>query len=161
MECVRGEAIGFPAYRQAGKALESGSFRLSPFQESGIFILRHSLSREGKGAGVNVGLRMADKKKKKEMPKIDIYKAWCKACGICVAFCPTGALAKDEAGNPYVKDIGQCINCGWCEIRCPDFAITVETKPEEKKRIEVKGGEEEPSPKEEEVSPERIAASRE
>ena len=100
---------------------------------------------------------MAEKKKKKETPKIDIFKAWCKACGICVAFCPTGALAKDEAGNPYVKDIEKCINCGWCEIRCPDFAITVETKTEEKTRIEVKSGEEEPKPKEEDVSPERIA----
>jgi 2-oxoglutarate ferredoxin oxidoreductase subunit delta len=64
----------------------------------------------------------------KEEQKIDIYKAWCKGCGICVAFCPTGALAKDEAGYPYVKDIEKCINCGWCEIRCPDFAITVEKK---------------------------------
>ena len=73
------------------------------------------------------------KKKKKETPKIDIFKAWCKACGICVAFCPTSALAKDEAGNPYVKDIEKCINCGWCEIRCPDFAITVEKKTKEKK----------------------------
>ena len=58
------------------------------------------------------GLIMAETKKKKETPKIDIYKAWCKACGICVAFCPTGALAKDEAGRPYVKDIEKCINCG-------------------------------------------------
>ncbi len=101
--------------------------------------------------------KMAEQKKKKEPPKIDIYKAWCKACGICVAFCPTGVLARDEAGNPYVKDIDKCTNCGWCEIRCPDFAITVEAKTKGKKRIHVKGGEEEPGPKEEEVSPERIA----
>jgi len=67
-------------------------------------------------------------KKKKEEPKIDIYRAWCKACGICVAFCPTGALAKDEVGYPFVKDIAKCVRCGWCEIRCPDFAITVEQK---------------------------------
>ena len=71
---------------------------------------------------------MAGPRKKKEVTKIDIYKAWCKACGICVAFCPTGALAKDERGAPYVKDIEKCIGCGWCEIRCPDFAITVESK---------------------------------
>jgi 2-oxoglutarate ferredoxin oxidoreductase subunit delta len=102
---------------------------------------------------------MAETRKKKEIPKIDIFKAWCKACGICVAFCPTGVLAKDEAGNPYVKDIEKCINCGWCEIRCPDFAITVETKTKGKKRIEgKKGGEEEPKPKEEGISPERIVA---
>jgi 2-oxoglutarate ferredoxin oxidoreductase subunit delta len=113
---------------------------------------------------------MAETKKKKETPKIDIFKAWCKACGICVAFCPTGALAKDEAGNPYVKDIEKCINCGWCEIRCPDFAITVEAITKEaktveaqtkgRKKVEIKGGEEEPRPKEEEISPERIVTPR-
>jgi 2-oxoglutarate ferredoxin oxidoreductase subunit delta len=107
---------------------------------------------------LNLVQSMAETKKKKETPKIDIFKAWCKGCGICVAFCPTGALARDEAGNPYVKDIEKCINCGWCEIRCPDFAITVESK-SKGKRIEVKGGEEEPKPKEEEISPERIVAS--
>jgi 2-oxoglutarate ferredoxin oxidoreductase subunit delta len=101
---------------------------------------------------------MAETKKKKEEPKIDIYKAWCKACGICVAFCPTGALAKDEAGYPYVKDIDKCINCGWCEIRCPDFAITVESKTKARKTAEVKGGEKEPKG-EEEISPERIVAA--
>ncbi len=95
--------------------------------------------------------------KKKELPKIDIFRAWCKACGICVAFCPTGVLAMDETGYPYVKDIEKCINCGWCEIRCPDFAITVEKGAEEKRRAEGKG--EETEPKEEEVSPERIVAS--
>jgi len=100
---------------------------------------------------------MVETKKKKEPAKIDIFKAWCKGCGICVAFCPTGALDKDEAGYPYVKDIEKCINCGWCEIRCPDFAITVQAK--KGKKVEVKGGEEERKPKEEEVSPERIVAS--
>ena len=84
---------------------------------------------------------MIQAKKKKDEPKIDIFKAWCKACGICVAFCPTGVLAKDEAGYPYVKDIEKCINCGWCEIRCPDFAITVEKKTGHEKKEEEKGEE--------------------
>ena len=91
-------------------------------------------------------------KKRREESKIDIFKAWCKACGICVAFCPTGALAKDEAGNPFVKDIEKCIGCGWCEIRCPDFAITVEKG---KKKAEEKG--EEGSP--ENSSEKRAAAA--
>jgi 2-oxoglutarate ferredoxin oxidoreductase subunit delta len=89
-----------------------------------------------------VEIVMEEAKKKKEKPKIDIYKAWCKACGICVAFCPTGTLAKDETGYPYVKDIEKCINCGWSEIRCPDFAITVQQK-KEKKKQEAKGEDEE------------------
>jgi 2-oxoglutarate ferredoxin oxidoreductase subunit delta len=89
---------------------------------------------------------MTETKKRKEDPKIDIYRAWCKACGICVAFCPTGALAKDDTGYPYVKDIEKCIHCGWCEIRCPDFAITVESKNSKKKREEEKGEETEAEP---------------
>ena len=104
-------------------------------------------------------------KKGKEEPRIDIYKAWCKACGICVAFCPTGALAKDETGYPYVKEIEKCINCGWCEIRCPDFAITVEKKSKGKRKEEEKGGESGPEREvdetrpREEISPERVASS--
>jgi len=74
---------------------------------------------------------MPVQKKQKLPSNIDIYRAWCKACGICAAFCPTGCLARDEAGYPYVKNIEKCINCGWCEIRCPDFAITVEQKNKE------------------------------
>jgi 2-oxoglutarate ferredoxin oxidoreductase subunit delta len=101
---------------------------------------------------------MIEPKRKKKETKIDIYKAWCKGCGICVAFCPTGVLARDESGYPYVKDIEKCINCGWCEIRCPDFAITVESGTKGRKRIEVKVGEKEPK-KEEEISPERIVAA--
>jgi len=97
-------------------------------------------------------------KKKPEVHKIDIFKAWCKACGICVAFCPTGVLANDETGYPYVKDIEKCINCGWCEIRCPDFAITVEKKAKKRKKLE-EIVEVEESKGEEEISPERIVAS--
>jgi 2-oxoglutarate ferredoxin oxidoreductase subunit delta len=85
-----------------------------------------------------------DVRKRKVEPRIDIYKAWCKACGICVAFCPTGTLAKDETGSPYVEDINKCISCGWCEIRCPDFAITVEKKEKDRKRADERGEEEEP-----------------
>jgi 2-oxoglutarate ferredoxin oxidoreductase subunit delta len=87
------------------------------------------------------------KKSKEEPPRIDIYKAWCKSCGICTAFCPRGVLAKDEEGYPYVKEPEKCINCGWCEMHCPDFAITVEQRkkheshPSEKveERIEKEG----------------------
>ncbi|HOV91394.1 MAG TPA: 4Fe-4S binding protein [Syntrophorhabdaceae bacterium] len=75
-------------------------------------------------------------KKDKKPPKIDIYKAWCKGCGICVAFCPSQVLARDEAGYPYVKSPEKCINCGWCEIRCPDFAITVHKKDKEFSEID-------------------------
>ncbi|NIO06050.1 MAG: 2-ketoglutarate oxidoreductase subunit delta [Proteobacteria bacterium] len=67
------------------------------------------------------------KRKDREF-EIDIYKAWCKACGICVAFCPTHVLAQGDEGYPEVSNRKACIGCEWCEIHCPDFAITVREK---------------------------------
>lgn len=47
---------------------------------------------------------------------------WCKGCGICVAFCPKGAL--ELAGDKVrLKAGGGCVLCGQCEQRCPDYAI--------------------------------------
>jgi len=56
---------------------------------------------------------------------IDIYEAWCKRCGICVAFCPKGVLERDDKGYPYPANPDACTGCKWCELRCPDFAIAV------------------------------------
>jgi 2-oxoglutarate ferredoxin oxidoreductase subunit delta len=57
--------------------------------------------------------------------RIDIFDAWCKSCGICVAFCPCGSLEASEEGPPRVPRSDLCSGCGWCEIHCPDFAISV------------------------------------
>jgi 2-oxoglutarate ferredoxin oxidoreductase subunit delta len=83
------------------------------------------------------------KPKRRAVRKIDIFRAWCKACGICVAFCPKGVLVIDEEGYPLVNDLDACTGCGWCEIRCPDFAITVESG--RKKREVERRGEKEPT----------------
>ena len=56
---------------------------------------------------------------------VDIFKGWCKGCGICVAFCPPQVLKMKEEGYPYLEQPEDCTRCGWCEIRCPDFAIVV------------------------------------
>jgi len=52
-------------------------------------------------------------------------QAWCKGCGICVAFCPVKILElkKDKI---HITDKEKCIKCGLCELRCPDFAIYLE-----------------------------------
>lgn len=60
---------------------------------------------------------------------IDIYRAWCKACGICVAFCPRECLGLNENGAPVVLKPERCTGCGWCELHCPDFAISVHERP--------------------------------
>ncbi|HOV86893.1 MAG TPA: 4Fe-4S binding protein [Syntrophobacteraceae bacterium] len=56
---------------------------------------------------------------------IDIFRDWCKSCGICAAFCPRECIALDENGSPVIDRGDRCTGCGWCELHCPDFAISV------------------------------------
>jgi 2-oxoglutarate ferredoxin oxidoreductase subunit delta len=88
-------------------------------------------------------------KKKNKTFHIDIFRAWCKRCGICVGFCPEEVLAQDEIGYPYAKKPESCIGCKWCELRCPDFAITVLSEDLDQKLKEGLSDAE----KEEEISP--------
>jgi 2-oxoglutarate ferredoxin oxidoreductase subunit delta len=55
----------------------------------------------------------------------DIYRAWCKECGLCAAFCPKGVIKLDDTGAPVIAHPERCTGCGWCELHCPDFAISV------------------------------------
>jgi 2-oxoglutarate ferredoxin oxidoreductase subunit delta len=57
--------------------------------------------------------------------EIDIFRDWCKSCGICAAFCPRHCLSLDAQGAPVVQDSRRCTGCRWCELHCPDFAICV------------------------------------
>jgi len=69
--------------------------------------------------------------------RINIFRDWCKSCGICAAFCPRHCLSLDADGAPVVDHAERCTGCRWCELHCPDFAICVrevvseEAKPEE------------------------------
>ena len=56
---------------------------------------------------------------------INIYRDWCKSCGICAAFCPRQCLSLDAEGAPVVDNAARCTGCRWCELHCPDFAICV------------------------------------
>jgi len=58
--------------------------------------------------------------------KITVHEGWCKACGLCIEFCPKKVLVSNHDGKPVPEKIDECINCSLCELRCPDFAITVE-----------------------------------
>lgn len=53
---------------------------------------------------------------------LTVVKEWCKGCGICVAFCPKSVLILKD-GKVEINDLDSCIQCGQCELRCPDFAI--------------------------------------
>jgi NAD-dependent dihydropyrimidine dehydrogenase PreA subunit len=55
-----------------------------------------------------------------------VSRTWCKGCNLCVAACPSGVLSLDVDRRVAVGDIGRCIFCGVCAVRCPDFAILLE-----------------------------------
>lgn len=54
-----------------------------------------------------------------------IFYDWCKACGLCVAFCPKQVYRRNEEGQPVVTEAAKCVGCRFCELHCPDFAITI------------------------------------
>lgn len=57
--------------------------------------------------------------------KLDINRAWCKSCDICVKLCPERCLALDSEQIAYLKNPEACTGCHVCEWLCPDFAISV------------------------------------
>ncbi len=61
----------------------------------------------------------------KKLYSQSIFRDWCKACGICIAFCPKNVIGKNEAGEPVIERPDDCIGCRFCETHCPDFAITI------------------------------------
>lgn len=69
---------------------------------------------------------MAEKAEK----QLTINSGRCKACGLCVHFCPKEALALGDAFNEmgynYVHvDDEKCVKCGTCQTICPDVAMKV------------------------------------
>ena len=51
-----------------------------------------------------------------------INKKKCTACGLCVQECPTGNITEDGEGHPVWGR--NCLLCLYCEMHCPDEAIT-------------------------------------
>ncbi len=52
---------------------------------------------------------------------------WCKACGICVEFCPRHVFgAEPLTGLVRLEHPEDCSGCGLCELLCPDYVISIE-----------------------------------
>ncbi len=53
----------------------------------------------------------------------------CKGCAFCVEYCPRQVLEMSREFNrkgyhpPEIVDAEACVNCGLCEMICPEFAI--------------------------------------
>lgn len=65
-------------------------------------------------------------KGKKKANAIQVNDKWCKRCGICIEFCPGKVFDQDNPRVPMIADLAACTVCRMCEMRCPDYAISVE-----------------------------------
>ncbi len=60
---------------------------------------------------------------------VTIIEERCKGCGFCVEYGPREVLVLSGKFNrkgyhpPVIAKEGECINCGLCEMICPEFAI--------------------------------------
>jgi 2-oxoglutarate ferredoxin oxidoreductase subunit delta len=68
--------------------------------------------------------------------KVVVIEERCKGCQYCIEYCPRDVLRLSKSFNakgyhyPEVADESQCVNCHFCEVICPDFAIySIEAPP--------------------------------
>ena len=61
--------------------------------------------------------------------RLEITRAWCKSCDICVKFCPERCLRLDAERVVELAQPDKCTGCRLCEWLCPDFAIRVHLAP--------------------------------
>ena len=69
--------------------------------------------------------------------EVHILKDRCKGCMICVGICQADVLRMSDDRNangypyPEVQSVETCVECGMCEMFCPDFAIWITLKTSE------------------------------
>ncbi len=66
------------------------------------------------------------------MPKVEINKAACTGCGVCVETCPTDVLRLDKHGMAFAAYEADCQGCFICQWDCAYEAI----------RVRIRGGQE-------------------
>ena len=76
------------------------------------------------------------KRQSKERYEQIVFRDWCKSCGICSAFCPKKVIGRDERGAPVIENPDDCIGCRFCELHCPDFAITIRDRDGDRMQFE-------------------------
>ncbi|MCD6350665.1 MAG: ferredoxin family protein [Armatimonadetes bacterium] len=66
----------------------------------------------------------------------------CKACKLCIEFCPRDVLALAEELNAlghhpaYAARPEDCIGCQACVLMCPEVAIELYARPAEPQEVE-------------------------
>ena len=63
--------------------------------------------------------------------QICVLKERCKGCQFCIELCPRQVLHESTEFNRkgyhpvYADSNNDCLNCGLCELICPEFAVCV------------------------------------
>jgi 2-oxoglutarate ferredoxin oxidoreductase subunit delta len=63
--------------------------------------------------------------------RVEIDAERCKACGLCLLYCPKKSLKPSETFNRMgfhpmeTADPERCTGCGFCALVCPDAAIEI------------------------------------
>ncbi|MFN3966775.1 MAG: DUF362 domain-containing protein [Endomicrobiia bacterium] len=93
------------------------------YSDSFVFVTHfkgHEITGFG-GALKNIGMGCATRAGKYEMHNsvvLEIRIENCKSCGICVRWCPTGALSLPDKNSKIIYNKEKCIGCGECIISC-------------------------------------------
>jgi len=72
---------------------------------------------------------------------IEVREDWCKGCNLCIERCPVNALEESDKLNkrgirpPKLKEKNECNYCRYCELICPDLALTVIPEEDDKKPV--------------------------
>lgn len=79
---------------------------------------------------------LSSDRQKSDRYEVRVIKDRCKGCRLCIEFCPRQALHESNEFNRKgyhfaSPDSGLCLNCGLCQLVCPEFAIMVSSPEEE------------------------------
>ncbi len=80
--------------------------------------------------------QMGNLRNNNSRPCLHIEEELCQGCGLCIELCQAQVLCwaegRNQLGYRYPRVINQenCLDCGLCEMYCPELAIQVKPSPE-------------------------------